>query len=143
MKKVFSLMAALLVFCLVGCGGGGYSVTIEPIGNEMKYDTTSFQVKPGQEVTLIMNNTATAPAMKHNIVVLNSADIVEEVGLAAAKEADFLPDNPGIIAATAMAEPGTQVEVSFTAPTEPGEYPFICTYPGHYMMMRGVMVVAN
>ena len=33
------------------------------------------------------------------------------------------------------------MSLRFVAPTEPGEYPYLCTYPGHWVIMRGVMVV--
>lgn len=48
-----------------------------------------------------------------------------------------------IIANTPMSAPGETVEVTFTAPSTVGDYPFICTFPGHYMTMKGTMHVAG
>jgi azurin len=47
-----------------------------------------------------------------------------------------------IIAHTPMSAPGETVTVEFTAPAE-GDYPYICTYPGHYMTMQGTMHVVS
>ncbi len=46
-----------------------------------------------------------------------------------------------ILAHTPMSTPGETVQVTFTAPSEPGTYRYICTYPGHYVMMQGTMTV--
>ena len=138
MKKFFILVC---IIAFVGCGSNNVTVTIQPDGNKMAYSTNEFVVKAGQEVTLIMDNTATLPIMQHNIVILNDGSKADEVGQQAITAEGYLPDNPAIIAATPMAEAGAKSQTTFVAPTEPGEYVFICTYPGHYMMMRGVMIV--
>jgi azurin len=31
--------------------------------------------------------------------------------------------------------------MSFTAPIAKGDYPYVCTFPGHHILMRGVMKV--
>ena len=129
------------LFILVSCGPGTVSITVYPKGNEMAYSTTEFTVKAGQKVTLVMNNTATMEAMKHNVVILNDESKAEEVGLAALTKSDYIPDHPAIIVATPMADAGQSTSVQFTAPSKPGKYLYICTYPGHYSMMRGTMVV--
>lgn len=121
------------------------SITIQPAGDEMRYAVDTVTVAAGTEVTLIMDNTATAPAMIHNIVVLttNSDDEATRVGMAAiaAMETDYVPEDEAILAYTPMANPGETVEVTFTAPSEPGSHRFICTYPGHFGTMQGVLIV--
>ena len=129
MKKIL-----LFILCigLTGCfGPKATTITIQPDGNKMAYSTTEFTVKAGESIRLVMDNTATIEVMKHNIVVLNDASKITEVGTQALTEADYIPDNPAIIAATPMADAGAQSEVTFTAPSTPGDYVFICTYPGH------------
>lgn len=121
-------------------------VTIEPVGNQMQYQETEFTVQAGQEVTVVFNNTATSAAMQHNVVVLNTTDeeVINRVGQAALQagpDSDYIPEDDAIIAHTPMSKPGETVEVTFTAPSEPGEYTYICTFPGHYMTMRGTMIV--
>jgi len=63
------------------------------------------------------------------------------VGQQAITATNYLPDHKAIIAATPITEPQQRSEIVFTAPEMSGEYPFICTYPGHYITMRGVMIV--
>jgi len=121
-------------------------IVIEPEGNQMKYATTKFTVKPGEKVRLVFKNTASSPAMIHNVVLLATSDdtVVQEVGQAGAgagASADYVPDHDAVLAATDVAKPGKTVEVTFTAPEEAGSYTYVCTYPGHWATMQGTMVV--
>lgn len=121
------------------------AVSMTPVGNKMEYKQTEFTARPGQQVTITFKNTASSPAMQHNVVVVKTEAAIEEVGQAAMGAADtgYVPADKAslIIASTPMATTGQTVSVTFTAPSEPGDYPYICTYPGHYMLMRGVMRV--
>ena len=127
--------------------GPAFELTMTPVGNEMRFEQTEFTVAPGQTVHITFNNTADNPAMSHNVVVLRSADAINAVGQAAmgASATDYIPGArlDDIIANTPMAAPGETVEVTFTAPSTAGDYPFICTFPGHYMTMKGTMHVAG
>ena len=140
-KKLSIGLCMMAVICLSACNSGPREVVISPVGNEMKYETTRFEVKAGESITLVMNNTAESPVMKHNIVILNDKSAINAVGQAAISAPGNLPDHPAIIVATPMADAGQSTSVTFDAPSEAGEYVYICTYPGHYMMMQGVMVV--
>ncbi|MDQ5977348.1 MAG: hypothetical protein QG602_320, partial [Verrucomicrobiota bacterium] len=43
---------------------------------------------------------------------------------------------------TKLLGPKQSEEIVFTAPAEAGEYPFICSFPAHFIAgMKGVMVV--
>lgn len=137
-----------------GGGPGGTSaaqktkqVTIEPVGNQMKFAQTEVRATAGTELTIVFDNTATSPAMHHNVVVLEPIDGVKKtVGTAAmtAKQNDYIPPKhiDKIIAYTPMSAPGETVEVTFTVP-DPGKYPYICTYPGHWTTMQGVLYSEN
>ncbi len=140
-KKMKYIAILFTVFTLISCGAKELTVTIQPDGNKMAFATTEFTVKAGQKVNLVMNNTATVAVMKHNIVILNDESKVNEVGQQALSAPGYLPEHPAILAATPMADAGETTQTSFTAPTEPGEYVYICTFPGHYMMMKGKMIV--
>ncbi len=124
--------------------GPAFEATITPVGNTMEYEQKEITVRPGQTVRLTLHNTATSTAMSHNIVVLAMNADVNEVGQAAMSAAgtDYIPAGMSdqIIAHTAMAAAGETVTVEFTAPAE-GSYTYICTFPGHYMMMQGTMRV--
>jgi azurin len=124
--------------------GPAFELTMTPVGELMEYEQKEFTVRPGQTVRLTFQNTATNPAMSHNVVVLRDEASINVVGQAAmgAAASDYVPQAQmdRIIAHTPMSAPGETVTVDFTAPAA-GDYPYICTFPGHYMTMRGVMHV--
>ena len=53
----------------------------------------------------------------------------------------YVPDSDDVIAYTDMTNPKGEFTIHITAPKEPGEYPYLCTFPGHWMVMNGVLVV--
>lgn len=72
-----------------------------------------------------------------------AADAVAQAGLAAGEAAGYLARGDArVIAATPMINKGEHVTIHFIAPA-PGDYPFICTYPGHAMFMNGTMHVTH
>ncbi len=123
----------------------GTSITIRTIQNEMKYDITEFVVEAGQIVELVFENT---DFMQHNLVITQPGK-KELVGMAADKLAtdpngaaqNYVPSMPEVLFATAIINPEDKVTLRFTAPTEPGIYPYICTFPGHWRIMQGTMRV--
>ncbi len=118
-------------------------VTVASVGDDMAFDTRFIEATAGELVTIRFVNNATSPAMTHNVVVLEHWEYVNPVGMAAlaAAENDYIPPEheEKIIAWTPTAGPGETVQVTFTMPP-PGDYPFICTYGGHYVAMQGVLV---
>lgn len=124
---------------------GVRSLTLTPVGNEMRFAQTEIVASAGETIRIVFNNTATSPAMRHNVLFVRDEGSIDAVGRAAmdAGDRDFIPDHPAVIASTPMAAPGETVELTFTVPSEPGDYPFVCTYPGHYMMMRGTLRVTD
>ncbi|RAP31858.1 hypothetical protein DID75_05755 [Candidatus Marinamargulisbacteria bacterium SCGC AG-410-N11] len=135
-------ICTLTIAILTGCSGSKpVSITLQPDGNKMAYQTKEFRVEANQDVTLIMDNIATLENMKHNIVILNDNTKVSEVGQNAMTAKDYMPNHPAVLVATPMADAGSKTQVSFKAPSTPGKYIYICTYPGHYMMMKGYMIV--
>lgn len=128
-------------------GGGSQTVTLHPQGNQMKYKETEFTVPADTEVELVFENTASSPSMQHNVVLLNEApsdSIFKEIGQAgvqAGSTEDYVPDHAAVLAATPIAKPGETVSITFTTPSEPGDYGYVCTYPGHWATMRGTMHV--
>lgn len=108
--------------------------------NAMRYATARIEAPAGATVRVVMDNSGTtSPTMLHNVVVLRTAGDVQRVGRAAAGDADHLPNDPAILTATPLAGPGQRTAVVFTMPAA-GEYPFICTYPGHFQFMQGTLV---
>ena len=108
--------------------------------NALSYAVTRVEAPAGATVRLVMDNTAsTSPAMVHNVVVVADGAAVERVGEAAAGVRDNVPDDDAILAFTPLARPGERTAVVFMMPA-PGAYPFLCTYPGHYRFMQGVLI---
>lgn len=108
--------------------------------NAMRYETTRIEAPAGATVRVVMDNSGTSsPTMVHNVVVLRTAADIQRVGRAAAGAQDNVPNDPAVLTATPLAGPGQRTAVVFTMPPA-GEYPFICTYPGHYQFMQGTLV---
>ncbi len=128
--------------------GPAAEVTIKPDStNPLAYDTKSFTVKAGQQVRLTFNNTHPAVPQPHNWVlgkpgskdkILNAAMVV--MTDPKALEKGYLPDSPEILHHTKLLQPNTSETLEFVAPAA-GEYPYVCTFPGHGIMMNGVMKV--
>ena len=129
--------------------GGAQTVTLHPQGNQMKYKETEFTVPADTEIELVFENTASSPSMQHNVLILNEApsqSIFKEVGQAgveAGANEDYVPDHEAVLVATPISKPGETVSATFTTPSEPGEYGYVCTYPGHWAMMQGTMIVES
>ena len=60
-----------------------------------------------------------------------------------AMETQFVPEISEVLWATPLVNGGKAADIAFTAPEKPGRYPFICTFPGHHILMRGVMHVVK
>jgi putative heme-binding domain-containing protein len=120
-------------------------VKIKTVHEEMRYDTPHFAVEAGRPVQLVLRN---EDLMPHNLVITRPGTM-RDVALEAAllpPQPDksglaYVPASPNVLFATRMVEPDRQAALTFTAPREPGEYPYVCTFPNHWMRMYGVMVV--
>jgi azurin len=125
----------------------GTKVIIKTIKNEMKYDISEFVVQAGKPVELVFENT---DFMQHNLVIV-APGAKEKVGLAADKLAvdpngaaiNYVPQMDEVLFATAIIDPEEKIVLKFTAPAKAGNYPFICTFPGHWRIMQGVMKVVE
>ena len=122
---------------------------VEISGNDqMKFDVTAIEAKPGQKVTVILKNIGTMPkvSMGHNFVLLrpevDPAKFVESSQMHMAQEFIAPELKSQVIAHTKLLGPGETDTVSFAAPRKPGAYPYICSFPGHFAIgMKGVLTV--
>lgn len=118
-------------------------VTIKVVPGLIKFETTRFDVTAGTSVELTFSNDCVMP---HNLLILNPdaepavIAAVNTMGLEG-MEKNFVPSVPGIVAATKLLPPTKKEVLTFTAPQLEGEYPYVCTFPGHWFTMRGVMRV--
>ena len=123
-------------------------ITIKPdLTNPLMYDTKTFTVKAGQQVKLTFNNTHPAVPQPHNWVLgkVGTKDKLLAAAMAVMTdpkglEKGYIPETPDVLQHTKLLQPNTSETITFFAPTA-GDYPYICTFPGHGIMMNGVMKV--
>lgn len=124
---------------------GVRTVLVRALKEQMAYDLRYFVVQAGKPVQVVLDN---PDAMPHNFVV-TAPGALQEVGVAGGsmqpptdpKVKPFIPDSPKVLHASYLVQPGKSETISFEAPKEPGEYPYVCTFPGHWVRMYGVMLV--
>jgi len=114
----------------------------------MQYDVKRIEAKPGEqlEVQLSAVSNMSKQEMAHNFVLLAKNAPVDGLVMEAAmaRGSDYIPASKKsfILAHTTLAGGGETVKVAFEAPKEPGEYLYLCTFPGHYLAgMKGLLVV--
>ncbi len=114
----------------------------------MQYDVKTIQATPGEalKVTLTAVSAMAKTEMAHNFVLLAKGTNADAFAMEAAMARDngYIPKAKAasILAQTKFAGGGETVEVVFNAPKEPGEYMYICTFPGHYVGgMKGKLIV--
>ncbi len=118
-------------------------LAIESVANTMTFDKTKLTAPTGAEVHLTFKNNSTMATLPHNWVLVKPGTeaAVAAAGLKMGEKAGYLDvSDHNMLVHTPTAKMGESTEVTFTAP-EPGTYPYICTVPGHYMMMKGVLTV--
>lgn len=125
--------------------GQGEPVRIQAVPGRMQFSPRELKVKAGAPVHLVFEN---PDLMLHNLLILAPGS-AEEIGALAdvmatepsALQRGYIPDSKKVLHATPLVQPKRSAELRFTAPTEPGDYPILCTFPGHWRMMRGTLVV--
>jgi uncharacterized protein len=113
----------------------------------MKFDIEHFTVEAGEDVEIVLVN---PDYMPHNLLITTPGKL-EAVSLKAeamaaepdAFEKHFVPDTPDVLFATKLLQQGETERLRFTAPSDPGNYPFVCTFPGHWRTMNGIMEVVR
>lgn len=126
-------------------GLGSQVILLRTIPEQMLYDQSLLVVEAGKPVEIILQND---DAMPHNLVITKPG-AAEEVGTASEKmsltpDAQgrlYVPNLPGVLHATPLVESGRRAKLAFTAPGEPGDYPFLCSFPGHWRRMLGTLTV--
>ena len=117
-------------------------------GDTMKYSVTAIDAKPGEDLKVVLTNNGTQPleVMGHNWVLLKAGTDVAAFDAAAltSKATGYIPAalSDEIVAHIDLLGPRKSGEADFKAPTTPGEYPFLCTFPAHYQTgMKGTLTV--
>ncbi len=147
--KFVTILAVLATIFLAACGGGGGEgdsngsgeggVTLDIIMNDIYYgdsptneeDPPVWTVPAGAEMTLNLQNNG---ALEHNWAIVEPDEEVP-VPFVEEEHSDILMADSG------LAQGGETIQSTMAAPEEPGEYKVICTVPGHYPDMQGLLVV--
>jgi azurin len=146
MKSILLAVAMTVTWIGSGyaAGAGAGALQVSTKGDDLAFDKTTLSAKPGQTIRLTFTNKASkSSAMQHNWVLVNpgTADTVGQASMMAGPDKGYLAISPDVLAHTKLLNSGESDTVEFKAPTKPGDYPFICTFPGHYALMKGVLKV--
>jgi putative heme-binding domain-containing protein len=123
---------------------GSRRIQIEA-GKNLSYTVRSFRVRAGEPIRLTFSNPDVVP---HNWALVRPGAL-SRVGDLANKliaEPDavsrhYVPRTDDVLVYTDIVPPQEQFTISFKAPDQPGRYPYLCTFPGHWMVMNGEMIV--
>jgi azurin len=148
-RVTFWAVAAVLFFggvtLATGQGSEVRSIELE-VGDNMRFTPSVIEARPGERLHVVIKGVGKT-AVAHNFVVLKSGTIAKrfiDQTSEATKETGEIPAGARdrVIAATPLVRSGNTAEVTFDAPSERGEYPFVCTFPGHFNLgMRGQLTV--
>jgi uncharacterized cupredoxin-like copper-binding protein len=114
---------------------------------KLSFDKKNLYALPGSKVSLTLFNT---DEMAHNWVLCKpDPKVADELGLyvvenlEAMTAAEFIPKDPRILYHSRLVAPGNSDTQYFTVPPEKGDYPYVCTFPGHHILMRGILHVVD
>ena len=138
-KLMASVATALLTLVMISETQAA-TLKIAPKGEQLLFDQTTLTVKAGEKVKLTLNNTS---SMQHNWVLVapGTADKVAQDSITAGAAKEWLAVGPNVLAHTKLVDSKKSDTIEFVAPTKPGDYPFICSFPGHAMTMKGILTV--
>ncbi|SIQ92014.1 PVC-type heme-binding CxxCH protein [Maribacter ulvicola] len=118
---------------------------LKTVSQEMAFDKTELKAVAGQTVEIKLEN---VDQMPHNLVVITAGSLdvfgptVDKfVTTPNAEKMGYVPNSRYVLGATKMLNPNESGSVIFTLPNTPGTYPFVCTFPGHWRFMKGVIIV--
>lgn len=111
----------------------------------LRYDQKMLTVKAGSKIKLTFYNNDDMP---HNIAIVKpgTADVVGKMALNMGLEGSakgYIPNTDKVMHHSRLMPPGTSESLYFEAPTEAGDYTYVCTFPGHAAIMRGVFRVVK
>ncbi len=127
-------------------GKKAHEVKIE-MRDGLRFDPPRFSAQPGEEVVISLEN-ADSTHQPHNFLILQPGkrDEVVQQALALGEKGpgvEYIPNNPAILVHSSLLNGEATNKVKFTAPTEKGVYPYVCTMPGHGMVMYGAMYIGE
>jgi azurin len=150
MKRFLPILMCFAVFALVRVTEAqkGPRVIEITVGDNMKFGVESITAKPGESLLIRLKSTGTMPkvAMGHNFILLKPGTAPLEFANAGLefRDTDYVAPQmkDHIIASTKLIGPGETAETTFKAPAKPGDYTYVCSFPGHVAAgMKGTLTV--
>ena len=121
------------------------TVALSVVAGENRYSQTAIEARPGQRVEIAFTNARRHAAQRHVLKPGATTRVVKDIIALAvdptAQNRGYVPDSPNVLFSLNLVPAHQSAVLEFVAPIEPGEYPFVCTFPGHWVTMRGVLVV--
>ncbi len=116
---------------------------IATVPERMSYDVKELAVKAGKTIKLTFAN---PDVMSHNILLVQPGMADDGAAKALAVGAQgfdkqWIPESADIIWASKLLDHSKDQVIEFTAPEKAGDYPYVCSLPGHHVVMRGVLKV--
>ena len=112
----------------------------------LQYAQKELRVKPGSKVALTFRNLD--PSMPHNVAIVQpdrlTAIMDASMKLASSPKGvtqHYVPNDKGVIAMSPILQSGNSYVIYFRAPRKLGTYPFLCTFPGHWQVMQGKLII--
>ena len=153
MKTKRLVIARLAVVVLLGAAPFAMGQAVEvstielTVGDNMRFSPSIIQAHPGQRVRIVLRGVGKLAALAHNVVLLKKGTTPKaflDKAAPATEETGSIPPamNDQAIVASALVKPGESAEVTFEAPADPGEYTFVCSFPGHFGLgIKGQLIV--
>lgn len=147
MKHLYLKTAAVLATTIIAHFASAATVTVTG-DDTMRFNVATIEAKAGEELTVVFKNEGNLPkqAMGHNFVILKPGTDLAAFGNAAVAAAanDYIPTDAAhaqqVVAHTKVLGPKESETLTVTFET-PGTYPFICSFPGHWALMKGTITV--
>jgi azurin len=122
-------------------------IVLKVVKDVMKYDKQLITAKAGTTIQIVLQN---PDFMQHNFVLIKPKTL-EKVGAAADKmvtdpngaKMNYVPKMPEVLKATPLINPGGKYTLTVKLPDVPGDYPYVCTFPGHWRIMKGILRVTK
>ena len=133
------LRTIILVFAVTTVSAAPLKITIGTLPG-LQYDKPRFEAQPGQEVVLTFKN---SDEMAHNLAIIAPGKRLEivQAAITLPPDSNYIPKNNAVLWHTPVLKPDETAELKFKAPKEKGIYPYVCTFPGHGLIMYGAMYV--
>jgi uncharacterized cupredoxin-like copper-binding protein len=144
LKAVIFIFFYFICFQYVQAQNSISTINISALSG-MQFDLVRFSVKPNEKIRIVLSN---MDDMTHNFLItkpgkrldiVNAALNLEEKG----PKLNYIPPSPDVLWSVPVIPANQSSTLSFTTPSQPGAYPYVCTIPGHGFIMYGVMYVST